>query len=174
MQFIQTWQRFFPVSFFFFKNFQFTYYKNVTSGYPKVHRPTHFIVISTDDLAPNRPHIRIWYGILTWINQLITIDLILLAIIWRQQDIILFLIFRLFFSDIARSMFIYHRHTFVSYIIHQNNPVSKPLHCISPWFLRNRSYRRRAPSYRRHPINYRRHLFRTNLPTVVSRRIFRG
>ena len=63
----------------------------------------------------------------------------------------IFFIFRFFFSDIARSLFIYHRHIFVSYIIHQNNPVSKPLHCIIPWFLRNRSYRRRVPSYRRHP-----------------------
>ena len=49
-------------------------------------------------------------------------------------------------------MFIYHRHIFVLYVIHQNNPVSKSLRCIIPWFLRNRSYRRRAPSYRRHPI----------------------
>ena len=49
-------------------------------------------------------------------------------------------------------MFIYHRHIFVSYIIQQNNPVSKSLRYIIPWFLRNRSYRRRAPSYRRHPI----------------------
>ena len=49
-------------------------------------------------------------------------------------------------------MFIYHRHIFVLYIIHQNNPVSKSLRYIIPWFLRNRSYRRRGPSYRRHPI----------------------
>ena len=49
-------------------------------------------------------------------------------------------------------MFIYHRHIFVLYIIHQNNPVSKSLRYIIPWFLCNRSYRRRAPSYRRHPI----------------------
>ena len=49
-------------------------------------------------------------------------------------------------------MFIYHRHIFVLYIIHQNNPVSKSLRYIIPWFLRNRSYRRRAPSYHCHPI----------------------
>ena len=49
-------------------------------------------------------------------------------------------------------MLIYHRHIFVLYIIHQNNPVSKSLRYIIPWFLRNRSYRRRAASYRRHPI----------------------
>ena len=49
-------------------------------------------------------------------------------------------------------MFIYHRHIFVLYIIHQNNPVSISLRYIIPWFLRNRSYRRRAPSYRRHTI----------------------
>ena len=49
-------------------------------------------------------------------------------------------------------MFIYHRHIFVSYIIQQNNPLSESLRYIIPWFLRNRSYRRRAPSYRRHPI----------------------
>ena len=54
-------------------------------------------------------------------------------------------------------MFIYHRHIFVLYIIHQNNPVSKSLRCIIPWFLRNRSYRRRAPRYRRHVPSYRRH-----------------
>ena len=51
-------------------------------------QPMDFIVISTDDLAPNRPQIRIWYGILTLINQLITIDLIMLAIIWHQQCIL--------------------------------------------------------------------------------------
>ena len=49
-------------------------------------------------------------------------------------------------------MFIYHRHIFVLYIIHQNNPVSKLLRCIIPWFLRNRSYCRRVPGYRRHSI----------------------
>ena len=49
-------------------------------------------------------------------------------------------------------MFIYRRHIFVSYIIQQNNPESKSLCYIIPWFLRNRSYRRLAPSYRRHPI----------------------
>ena len=49
-------------------------------------------------------------------------------------------------------MLIYHRHIFVLYIIHQNNPVNKSIRYIIPWFLRNRSYRRRAPSYRRHPV----------------------
>ena len=49
-------------------------------------------------------------------------------------------------------MLIYHKNIFVLYIIHQNNPVSKWLCCIIPWFLRNRSYCRRAPSYRRHLI----------------------
>ena len=57
-----------------------------------------------------------------------------------------------FFLRDSTLMFIYHRHNFVLYIIHPNNPVSKSLRCIIPWFLRNRSYRRRAPSYRRHPI----------------------
>ena len=57
----------------------------------------------------------------------------------------------LFFRD-STLIFIYHRHDFVLYIIHQNNPASKSLRYIIPWFLRNRSYRRRAPSYRRHPI----------------------
>ena len=61
-----------------------------TFGYPTVHRPTHFIVISTDDLAPKRPQIRIWYGILTRINQHKTIDLIMLVIIWRQKCMLLF------------------------------------------------------------------------------------
>ena len=56
----------------------------------------------------------------------------------------------LFLRD-SMLMFIYHRHIFL-YIIHQNNPVSKSLRKMIPWFLRNRSYRRRAPSYRRHPI----------------------
>ena len=49
-------------------------------------------------------------------------------------------------------MFIYHRHIFVLYIIHQNSPVSKSVRYILPGFLRNVSYRRRAPSYRRHPV----------------------
>ena len=49
-------------------------------------------------------------------------------------------------------MFIYHRHIFVLYIIHQNNPVSKSVRYIIPGILRNRSYRRRALSYRRHPV----------------------
>ena len=38
------------------------------------------------------------------------------------------------------------------YIIHQNHSVCKSVRYIIPWFLRNRSYRRRAPSYRRHPV----------------------
>ena len=71
-------------------------------------------------------------------------------------------------------MFIYHRHIFVLYVIHQNNPVSKSLSCIIPWFLRNRSYRRRAPSYRRHPIKLPSSVIWTNLPTVVLRWILRG
>ena len=36
------------------------------------------------------------------------------------------------------------------YIVHHNDPVSKSLRCIMTWFLRNRSYRRRALRYRRH------------------------
>ena len=104
MKFIQTWQRFFPVFFFFFSNdFRFTSYKYVTFGYPKVHRPTYLIVISTDDLVPNWPQIRIWYGILTWINQLTAIDLNMFARINRQQCILfIFVIFRFFFSEITR------------------------------------------------------------------------
>ena len=62
-------------------------------------------------------------------------------------------------------MFIYHRHIFVWYIIHQNSPLSKSLRCIIPWFLRNRSYRRRAPRYRRHAPSYRRHPIK--LPSSV-------
>ena len=49
---------------FFSSNFRFTSYKYVTFGYPKVHRPTYLIVISTDDLAPNRRQIlirKVWY-----------------------------------------------------------------------------------------------------------------
>ena len=57
----------------------------------------------------------------------------------------------LFLRD-STLMFIYHRHIFVLYIIHQNNTESKSRRYIIPWFLRNRSYRRRAPSYRRHPV----------------------
>ena len=45
-------------------------------------------------------------------------------------------------------------YSFIRHIIgllhHQNNPVSKSLRCIFPWFRRNRSYRYRAPRYRRH------------------------
>ena len=57
----------------------------------------------------------------------------------------------LFLRD-STLMFIYHRHICVLYIIHQNNTVNKSLCCIITWFLRNWSYRRRAPSYRRHPM----------------------
>ena len=95
MKFIQMWQRFlngFPCRFFFSNNFRFTSYKYVTFGYPKVHRPTYLIVIFIDDLAPNRPQIRIWYGIFTLINQLTAIDLNMLARICRQQCIFLFLL----------------------------------------------------------------------------------
>ena len=71
-------------------------------------------------------------------------------------------------------MLIYHRHIFVLYIIYQNNPVSKSVRLIIPRFLRNRSYRRRAQATVVTQLSYRRPLFGTNLPTVVSRRIFRG
>ena len=57
-----------------------------------------------------------------------------------------------FFLGDSTLIFIYPRDILVLYIIHQNNPVSKSSRYIIPWFLRNRSYRRRAPSYRRHPI----------------------
>ena len=70
------------------KTFLFIFHKCVTFGYPKVHRPTYLIVISTDDLAPRRPQIRIWYGILKCINQLTAIDRNMLARIWRQQCIL--------------------------------------------------------------------------------------
>ena len=70
-------------------------------------------------------------------------------------------------------MFIYPRHIFVLYIIHQDNPVSISLRCIIPWSLRNRSYRRRAPSYRRHPIKLPSSVISDKF-AVVSRRIFRG
>ena len=70
----------------------------------------------------------------------------------------------LFLRD-STLMIIYHRHIFVLYIIHQNDPVSKSLRCIIPWFLCNRSYRRRAPRYRRHAPSYRRHPIK--LPSSV-------
>ena len=110
MKFIQTWQRVFPVFLCFFSNdFRFTSYKYVTFGYPKVHRPTYLIVISTDDLVPNWPQIRIWYGILTWINQLTAIDLNMFARIYRQQCILfIFVIFRFFFSEITRLCYLRH------------------------------------------------------------------
>ena len=75
----------------------------------------------------------------------------MLARICRQQCILFIFCYLLYLRD-SMLMFIYHRHIFVSYIIQQNNPVSKSLRYIIPWFLRNWSYRRRAPSYRRHPI----------------------
>ena len=78
--------------FVFPNNFRFTSYKYVTFGNPKVHRPTYLIVISTDDLAPNRPRIQIWYGILTWIYLLTAIDLNMLERICHQQCILLFLL----------------------------------------------------------------------------------
>ena len=114
MKFIQSWQlfslfffvRLFVCLFFFFffsNNFRFTSNKYITFGHPKVHRPTYLIVISTDDLASYRPHIRIWYGMLTKIHQLTVIDLNMLVIIWRQQCILFIYYFvRLFFSEIAR------------------------------------------------------------------------
>ena len=97
----------FSLFFFFFcsfsNDFRFTSYKYVTFGYPKVHRPTYLIVISTNDLVPNWPQIRIWYGILTWINQLTAIDLNMFARIYHQQCILfIFVIFRFFFSEITR------------------------------------------------------------------------
>ena len=57
-----------------------------------------------------------------------------------------------FFSEIAR-LYSFIINTFlICNVIQQNNPVCKSLHYIITWFLRNRSYRRRASSYRRHPI----------------------
>ena len=100
----------------------------------------------------------VWYGILTKINQPTAIDLNMLARTWRQQCILFIYYFFvcylsvLFLRDSTLSMFIYHRHIFVLYIIHQNNPVSKSLCCIIPWFPRNQSHRRHAPSYRRHQM----------------------
>ena len=91
--------------FCFSNNFRCTSYKYFTFGYPKVHRPTYLIVISIDDLAPNIPQIRIWYGILTWTNQLTAIDYLnILASICRQQCILFyfFVTFGFFFSEIAR------------------------------------------------------------------------
>ena len=142
------------VLFCFSNNFRFTSYKYATCAYPKVHRPTYLIVISTDDRAPYKTQIRIWYGMFTKINHLTAIDLNMLARIWRQQCILfihLFYLSVLFLRD-STLVFIYHRRIFVLYIIHRINPVSKSLWCIIPWFLHNRSYRRRAPSYRRHPM----------------------
>ena len=52
---------------------------------------------------------------------------------------IFLVIIRFFFSDTAR-LCSFIRHIFVLYRIHQNNPVSKSLRCIIPWFLCNRSY----------------------------------
>ena len=92
---------FFPVL-FFSNNFRFTSYKYVTFRYPKVHRTTYLIVISIDDLAPNRPQIRIWYGILTWINQLTAIAVSNVFYCFCYLSVI-------FLRD-SRLMFIYHRH----------------------------------------------------------------
>ena len=41
----------------FSNNFLFTSYKYVTFGYPKVHRPNYLIMISTDDLVPNKAQV---------------------------------------------------------------------------------------------------------------------
>ena len=80
----------------------------------------------------------------------------MLARIWRQQCILFIHLFICYLSVLFLRdntlMFIYHRQICVLHLIHQNNPVSKSLCCITPWFLRNRSYRRRAPSYRRHSM----------------------
>ena len=88
---------------FFSNNYRFTSNKYVTFGHPKVHRPTYLIVISTDDLASYRPHIRIWYGMLTKIDQLTVIDLNMLAIIWRQQCILFIFYFLLSFAYVHLS-----------------------------------------------------------------------
>ena len=79
-------------------------------------------------IAPNRPQIQIWYGILTWIYLLTAIDLNMLARICRQQCILLFLLPLGSFSQ-----------SLCAFI-------------IDTFLYRNRSYRRRAPSYRRHPV----------------------
>ena len=60
-------------------------------------------------------------------------------------------------------MFIDRIRIFVLYIIRQNNPVSKSLRCMIPWYLRNRNYRRRVLRYRRRVPSYRRH--RIKLPS---------
>ena len=94
--------------FFFLNNIRFTSYKYVTFGYHKVHCPTYLIVISIDDLAPdeviNRQQIRIWYGILTWINQPTAIDLKrhVGENLLSAMHFIIFVTFRFFFSEIAR------------------------------------------------------------------------
>ena len=122
-------------------------------------------MISTDDLAPNRPQIRIWYGILTWINQLTAIDLNVLVknnYAASTMHLNFFVIYWFYFAEISLlCSFIIHTF-FVLYTIHRNNPASKSLR---PWFLRNRSYRRRAPCYRRHAPSYRRHPMK--LPSSV-------
>ena len=113
MKFIQMCQSFFPF-FFFFNNFRFTAHKYITFGYPKVHRSTYLIVISIDDLAPNRPQIRIWYGILTWINQFAAIDLNMLARICRQQCILfIFVTFRFFDRSLSFWCKVYHASVFL-------------------------------------------------------------
>ena len=89
---------------FVLNNIRFTSYKYVTFGYRKVHWPTYLIVISIDDLAPNRPQIRIWYCILTWINQPTAIDLNrhVGENLLSAMHFIIFVTFRFFFSEIAR------------------------------------------------------------------------
>ena len=87
----------------------------VTFGHPEIHRPSYLIVISADNLAPNRKQIRIWWCILTWINpnshwtKRVGEDLA------SAVHCIFFIIIRFFFSEIARLW-----HIFVLYIIHQN------------------------------------------------------
>ena len=76
----------------------------------------------------------------------------MLVRICRQQCILFFFTFRFLFSEIAR-LCSFIKDTFLFfYIIHQSNLVSKSVRYIILWFLRNRSYRRRAPSYHRHSV----------------------
>ena len=121
-------------------------------------------MISNDDLAPNRPQIRIWYGIFTWINQFTAIDLNVLVKnnLAPAMHFNFFVIFWFFFAKIALLCSFIIDTLFVLHIIHRNNAVSKSLR---PWFLRNRSYRRRAPCYRRHAPSYRSHPIK--LPSSV-------
>ena len=147
MKFIQTWQRFFPVFFFFF-----------SKTFDLLHTNTSRV----DTLKYTNQHIWLWFLLMTsrqtnskmvWYvnkNELNYSH-------WSKhvgEYLASAMHFRplIFILRDNTLMFIYHRHIFVLYIIHQNNPVKKSLCCIIPWFLRNRSYRRRAPSYRRHPM----------------------